>query len=109
VHRKVEVETAPLRVVAPPPVEKIKDKTLPKGEREVEETGVPAQTTSVHRRVFSPSGKLMYDSTWVSNYRAEPKVVRVGVKKEPATTTGTTPQKQSPPSTTTAPASGAAT
>jgi vancomycin resistance protein YoaR len=110
VHRKVEVETAPLRVVAPPPVEKIKDKTLPKGEREVEETGVPAQTTSVHRRVFSPSGKLMYDSTWVSNYRAEPKVVRIGVKKEPATTTtGTTPQQQSPPSTTTAPASGATT
>jgi vancomycin resistance protein YoaR len=109
VHRKVEVETAPLRVVAPPPVEKIKDKTLPKGETEVEETGVPAQTTSVHRRVFSPSGKLLYDSTWISNYRAEPKVVRVGVKKEPTTTTGTTPQKQSPPSTTTAPASGAAT
>jgi vancomycin resistance protein YoaR len=108
VHRKVEVETAPLRVVGPAPVEKIKDKTLPKGETEVEETGVPAQATSVHRRVFSPTGKLMYDSTWISNYRAEPKVVRVGVKKDPATTE-TTPRKQSPPSTTTAPASGAAT
>jgi vancomycin resistance protein YoaR len=108
VHRRVEVETAPLRVVAPAPVEKVKDKTLPKGEREVEEQGVPAQATSVHRRVFSPSGKLMYDSTWVSNYRAEPKIVRVGVKK-PESETETTPQKRSPPSTTTAPASGAAT
>jgi len=42
VNRKVEVETAPLQVVAPPPLEKIKDPTLPKGVREVEEYGVPA-------------------------------------------------------------------
>jgi vancomycin resistance protein YoaR len=110
VHRKVEVETAPLRVVSAPPLEKIKDATLPKGDVEVEEYGVPSQTTSVHRRVFSPGGKLMYDSTWYSNYRAEPKVVRVGVKKDPAgTTTAATPQKQSPPTTTSAPASGGTT
>jgi vancomycin resistance protein YoaR len=111
IHRKVEVETAPLRVVGPPPIERVKDPTLDKGEVEVDEYGVPAQTTSVHRRVFSPSGKLMYDSTWVSNYRAEPKVVRVGVKKEaPATTTtATTPQPKSPPTTTSAPASGGTT
>jgi vancomycin resistance protein YoaR len=109
VHRKVDVETAPLRVVAPPPLEKIRDPALPKGDVEVEEYGVPAQTTSVHRRVFSPAGKLMYDSTWVSNYRAEPKVVRVGVKKEPAAPTATTPQPKSPPTTTSAPASGGTT
>jgi vancomycin resistance protein YoaR len=119
-HRKIEVETAPLSVVAPPPLEKVKDATLDKGEVEVEDYGVPAQTTSVHRRVFAPGGKLMYDSTWVSNYVAEPKVVRVGTKKvkpEPTTTTGTTtpttttagttttPPTKSTPSTTTAPAS----
>jgi vancomycin resistance protein YoaR len=104
VHRKVEVETAPLQVVAPAPVEKRKDPDLPKGETEVVDYGVPAQTTSVRRRVFAPDGKLMYDSTWVSNYRAEPKIVEVGVKK-PATET--TPQQKSQPSTTTAPASGA--
>jgi vancomycin resistance protein YoaR len=115
VHRKVEVETAPLRVVAPAPVQKIKDPTLPKGETEVEDYGEPAETTSVHRKVFAPNGKLLYDTTWVSNYVASPKIVRVGVKKPASETTSTTttsettPQRKSPPATTTAPASGAAT
>ncbi len=119
VHRRVEVETAPLQAVSPPPLERIKDPALPKGEIEVEEYGVPAQTTSVRRRVFSPSGRLMYDSTWSSNYRAEPKIVRVGVKLPDETTTttstattttatsktATTPQPKSPPTTTPAPSS----
>ena len=120
VHRKVEVETAPLRVVSPTPVQKIKDPSLPKGDVVVETYGQPAATTSVHRKVYSPSGKLMYDTTWVSNYVSSPTVERVGVKKPagqtttsttstPTTTTATTPQKQSPPATTTAPASDART
>jgi vancomycin resistance protein YoaR len=109
VHRKVEVETAPLRVVAPPPVQKVKDPALAKGDVEVEDYGVPAEATSVHRRVFSPSGKLMYDTTWYSSYRAEPKIVRVGTEKPETTSTTTTPQRQSPPPTTTAPASGGTT
>jgi vancomycin resistance protein YoaR len=115
VHRKVEVETAPLRVVAPPPVQRTKDPTLAKGEVQVDDYGVPAQATSVRRRVYSPSGKLLYDSTWFSNYRAMPKLVRVGVTKKPPTTstatstttqTATTPQQRSTPTTTTAPGSG---
>jgi vancomycin resistance protein YoaR len=92
VHRKVEVETAPLRVVAPFKVQKIKDPTLPKGEQVVEQAGVPAQATSVRRKVFAPDGKLLYDTTWYSSYRSEPEVLRVGTKgaKKPATTTGAT-------------------
>ncbi len=115
VRRRVEVETAPLRVVGPAPLEKVKDPTLPQGEKVLEESGVPAQATSVRRRVFSAAGKLLYDSTWYSSYRAEPKIVRVGTKKPEktettgttttTTTTATTPQRQSPPTTTTAPAS----
>jgi len=63
-------------------------------------------------RGYAPSGKLLYDSTWFSNYRATPKLIRVGpTKKAPkakttSTLTATTPQQQSPPTTTTAPASG---
>ena len=38
-HRKVESSTAPLVVDGHPPVEKIKDPTLPKGEKVVEEAG----------------------------------------------------------------------
>ena len=91
-HRKVEVETAPLHVTGPAPLEKVKDPTLPKGEKEVEEAGVPAQATSVRRRVYAPGGKLMYDTTWYSSYRAEPKVVRIGTKppEDDAATTTTT-------------------
>ncbi len=98
VHRRVEVETAPLRVVSPPPLEKVKDPELPKGEKELEDAGVPAQSTSVRRRVFSPAGKLLYDSTWYSSYRAEPKIVRIGTKKpdpvETATTTTSTTKRR---------------
>jgi vancomycin resistance protein YoaR len=114
VHRKVEVVTAPLRVVAPSPLQKTKDPSLAKGEVQVDDYGVPAQATSVRRRVYSPSGKLMYDSTWFSNYRATPKLVRVGVTKKATTTgttstttqTATTPQPRSTPTTTTASGSG---
>ena len=119
-HRKVEVETAPLRVVSPFPVKKVKDPTLDKGEQVVEQAGVPSQATSVRRKVFDANGKLLYDTTWYSNYRAEPEVLRIGTKKKPkpaatttttttaTSTTGTTtaPQPGSPPPTTTAPASG---
>ncbi|HET7043663.1 MAG TPA: VanW family protein [Gaiellaceae bacterium] len=122
-HRRVEVETAPLRVVGPAPVEKQNDPELEKGQTEVEEGGVPAQATSVRRRVYAPGGKLLYDTTWYSSYRAEPEVVLVGTKKpkpdatektkpdatekkaKQKTQTATTPQTQSTPTATTAPAS----
>jgi len=82
-HRRVESEAQPLRVVSPPPVEKTDDPALLVGQTVVDDPGVPAQSTSVERKVFSPSGKLMSDQTWSSDYRAEPKLVRVGTKKPP--------------------------
>jgi vancomycin resistance protein YoaR len=120
-HRKVETETAPLTVVAQPPVQRVPDPSLPKGETQVVDYGQPATTTSVHRRVYAPDGKLLSDSTWVSSYVASPKIVDVGTKKPPrakkkqppttttgaATTTTATQPSQSPPATTTAPASDA--
>jgi vancomycin resistance protein YoaR len=81
-HRRVETETAPLRFVSPPPVKKTLDKSLEPGDRVVDDPGVPAQATWVRRRVFAPGGKLLYDSTWYSNYVAEPALVRVGPKKK---------------------------
>jgi vancomycin resistance protein YoaR len=122
-HRKVETETAPLTVVAPAPVKRVPDPTLPKGETEVVDGGQPATRTSVHRRVYAPDGKLLSDSTWVSSYVSSPRIVHVGTKKPPkakkktppattaaaTTTTATTATQpsQSPPATTTAPASDA--
>ena len=95
-HRRVETTAAPLRVVAPPPVEKTIDATLEPGSTVVDESGVPAQATSVERKVYAPSGKLLSDSTWYSSYRSEPRVIRVG----PAKTKVPPKAKKKPPTTT---------
>jgi vancomycin resistance protein YoaR len=83
VHRRVESVAQPLRVVAQPPVEKTVDATLKPGEVEVDDSGVPAQTTSVERKVYAAGGKLLSDQTFYSSYRSEPKVIRVGPKAKP--------------------------
>jgi vancomycin resistance protein YoaR len=81
VDRKVVTETAPLLALARPTIEKVKDPTLEKGKREVEETGQPSRSTSVRRIVYDAHGKVLYDDRWSSYYRAEKKVVRIGTKK----------------------------
>jgi vancomycin resistance protein YoaR len=100
-HRRVESIAAPLTVRAPPPVRKTVDATLDPGETVVDDYGAPAQSTSVERKVYAPSGKLLSDATWYSSYRAEPKIIRVGPKapkkKAPVTTTTTTTTVPSPP------------
>ena len=90
-HRRIETTTSPLVVVAPPPVTRTVDATLKPGEVVVDDSGTPAQSTSVERKVYSANGKLLSDETWYSSYRSTPKIVRVGPKKAPpATTTSTT-------------------
>jgi vancomycin resistance protein YoaR len=105
-HRRVESTTAPLAFVAPPPVQRTVDATLAPGDVVVDDPGVPAQSTSVERKVYAPDGKLLSDATWTSNYRAEPEIVRVGPKKPKpkkpkatttTTTTTTTPTVPEPP------------
>jgi vancomycin resistance protein YoaR len=95
VHRRVESIAQPLRYVAAPPVQKTVDATLKPRQIVVDDPGVPAQSTSVERKVYSSDGKLLSDATWYSSYRAEPKIVRVGPKKVKA--------KKKPAATTTAP------
>jgi vancomycin resistance protein YoaR len=82
-HRRVESETAPLRVTGAPRVKRIKDPTLLKGKRVIDDPGSPSLATSVHRRVYSRDGTLLYDNVWYSSYRAEPRVIRVGTKPKP--------------------------
>jgi vancomycin resistance protein YoaR len=95
-HRRVESETAPLVVTGPPPVNKTPDPTLPDGETVVDDAGVSSQSTHVRRLVYTASGKLLYDTTWYSSYRAEPELVRIGTMPKPkpkpgvTATTGTT-------------------
>ncbi len=82
-HRRVESETAPLRVRGGPRVKTVKDPKLEKGKKVVEEAGSPSLATSVRRRVFTKGGKLLYDNVWYSSYRGETKVIRVGTKPKP--------------------------
>jgi vancomycin resistance protein YoaR len=106
-HRRVVTETAPLRTIGAPPVERVKDPTLAAGQTVVEQTGSPARSTSVRRRVYDASGKLISDDTWSSSYRAEPAVIRVGTKRKPkpkpkpSTTTTTTTSTTTTTATTT--------
>jgi vancomycin resistance protein YoaR len=99
-HRRVETIGAPLRVVAPPPVQKTVDATLKPGEVAVDDYGVPAQSTQVERKVYAPGGALLSDETWYSSYRAEPKIIRVGPKKRPKTAAKTKAKTTTTPSTT---------
>jgi vancomycin resistance protein YoaR len=107
-HRRVESIPQPLRVVGLPPVEKTVDATLKPGQVVVDDPGVPAQSTSVERKVYSQGGKLLSDQTWYSSYRAEAKIVRVGPKatlkqKQKAGAKATTTTTTTTSSTTTAP------
>jgi vancomycin resistance protein YoaR len=81
-NRKVEYETAPLVVTGAMPIKRIKDPTLKKGKQEVDQPGAPRLSTSVRRKVYDAGGKLLYDTTWRSNYDAETEIVRVGTKKK---------------------------
>jgi vancomycin resistance protein YoaR len=107
VHRRVVSEVAPLVVTGPPPVKKVKDPSLLKGQTEVEESGSPARSTSVERKVYDAGGKLLYDTRFYSSYRGEVRLIRVGTKPNPAqtetTTTGTTTTTTTTTKTTTAP------
>jgi vancomycin resistance protein YoaR len=98
-HRKVVSDTAPLRETAQPPVQRTFDASLAPGTQVVEDYGSPALTTSVHRTVYAPDGKLLSDATWVSNYSATPKIVEYGPKPtpKPPKATKTTPSAPTPP------------
>jgi len=97
VHRRVVSDTAPLEVTGPAPTKKVSDPTLLVGERVGEESGEPSRSTSVRRRVYDSSGKLLYDTTFFSSYRGEAALVRVGTKPKPEAPTTTTPTKPKPP------------
>jgi vancomycin resistance protein YoaR len=82
-HRRVESTTAPLVETGPIPEKRVEDPTLYEGDEVVDETGSPPRSTSVHRRVYTASGTLLYDDTWTSSYVGEPTVIRYGTKPKP--------------------------
>ena len=102
-HRRVVTNTAPLKQVSPPPVQRKLDPSLAPGTSVVQDYGESAYSTSVERIVYAPDGKLMSDATWYSNYRSSPEILLVGPKpkpkpkpKQPAATTTTTTTPTAP-------------
>ena len=81
--RRVESSASPLVVTGPVPVERVKDPSLEKGERVVEEEGAPPTRTSATRKVYSADGDLIHSETWTTSYDGEKRVVRIGTKAEP--------------------------
>jgi vancomycin resistance protein YoaR len=90
VHRRVVSEAAALVVSGVTPVKKVRDPSLFVGQQELEESGSPPRKTSVHRLVYSATGKLLHDTVFYSSYVGEPRVIRVGTRPRPETTTTTT-------------------
>ena len=48
----------------------------------------------VDGKVYTSTGALLYDNTWYSSYRGEPRIVNVGTKPRPVTKPP--PQKKGP-------------
>ena len=58
-HRRVESSTGALVSHGVPPVKKTVDPALKPGEKVVDDSGVPALSTSVTRDVYADDGKLL--------------------------------------------------
>jgi vancomycin resistance protein YoaR len=82
-HRIVESETAPLEETGEAGVKRVADPSMWTGVEVAEDDGEPSRTTSVTRRVYSASRKLLSETTWTSWYRSEPQVIRYGTKPRP--------------------------
>ena len=82
-NRRVESESSPLEETGSPKEKRVPDPNMLVGQTALEESGQPSRATSVRRRVYDSEGKLMYDHTWYSSYRSEPRVIRYGTKPLP--------------------------
>jgi vancomycin resistance protein YoaR len=80
--RRVVSSAGPLTVRGAPPVERIPDPELPKGQRMVEAEGEPPRSVTVTRTVYLANGEVLYDESWTTNYRGEKRIVRIGTKVE---------------------------
>lgn len=76
----VEAEVGEWRNVRDFPIEEIKDKTMAKGVRVIEDPGVDGKSITVKRIVTKDGEKVRTDS-FVSVYKPKTEVVRVGTKK----------------------------
>src|SRR5262249_37883540 len=82
-HRRVESQTTPLVTTGPVPVKSVDDPDLYVGKKVIEVSGTAPMSTSVTRKVYDQSGKLLYNNTWYSSYQGDKQIVDVGTKPKP--------------------------
>ena len=82
-ERRVVSEAGALEETAPPETERTPDPTLYVGERVVDDYGEPARAVRVTRTVYQ-GDEILYEESWYTSYRSEPRLVRVGTKPVPA-------------------------
>ncbi len=84
-NRRVESEAGELKETGPPEVERVPDPTMFVGQTVVVDDGEPSRAVTVRRIVYERD-KVLYEETWYTSYRSEPKIVRVGTipRDEPA-------------------------
>jgi vancomycin resistance protein YoaR len=97
-RRRVESSATPLVVTGGAPRKLVKDPTLEKGKRVVEEEGSRPSRTSATRTIYGPDGKIIRTETWATSYKGETRIVRVGTKEPTAKSKQGKPGvKQKPP------------
>lgn len=86
---EVEAEVGEWRNVKDFPVKEIKDDTVAKGKKIIEDPGEKGRTITV-KRIVSKDGKVVRTDTFTSVYRPKTETVRVGTKKVPSNETSKT-------------------
>jgi vancomycin resistance protein YoaR len=110
-NRRVVSEPGELEDTGPPEVERVPDPTLYVGQTIVVDEGEPSRAVSV-RRVVYEGDEVLYEETWWTTYRSEPKIVRVGTipRDDPSPPPATDdPATTSTAATTTTPTGGTTT
>jgi vancomycin resistance protein YoaR len=97
--RRVVSEASALEEVAPPEVERVRDRTLFVGEELIEDDGEPQRAVTVTRTVYR-DGKVLYAETWRTTYDSEPQIVRVGTRPRPRPTPAPSPPAEDEKTTT---------
>jgi vancomycin resistance protein YoaR len=109
-RRRVESSSGTFEVAGRPPVERVPDPTLPRGQTVVESEGSSPSRTSVTRTIYGANGELMRTETWNTSYKGETRIVHYGTKpKEKPKPPPTTTPKGSKPGDETAPPAGGTT
>ncbi len=93
--RTVDYSTGDWYDVQPPTETRVKTDALLEGQTRLVDEGQTGRKIKVTRKVTA-NGQVVHDDTFVSNYPMKPKVIEVGTRPAPTTTTAP-PKTSSPP------------